>query len=92
MIRSLGSSPKSFQFLKYIQLYSQLVKYRFFTLFLRKEQSGKRVSDKTAKWQKAGKERLQIATYRPSSYLFDVFIVLIPLREVSKLNRKSLEK
>ena len=44
-------------------MYSQLVKYRFFTLFLRKEQSGKRVSDKTAKWQKAGKERLQIATH-----------------------------
>jgi len=40
----------------------------FLVLFLRKEKSGKRVSEKTAKWQK-GKERLmQIATYRPSSY------------------------
>ena len=38
----------------------------FLVLFLRKEKSGKRVSEKTAKWQK-GKERLkQIATYRPS--------------------------
>ena len=48
---------KSFQFLKYIQLYSQLVKYRFFTLFLRKEKSGKRVSDKTANWAKSGKRK-----------------------------------
>lgn len=48
----------------------------FLVLFLRKEKSGKRVSEKTAKWQK-GKERLmQIATYRPSSFSFDVFIVL----------------
>ena len=57
----------------------------FLVLFLRKEKSGKRVSEKTAKWQK-GKERLmQIATYRPSSFSFDVFIVFIHLPWVLKL-------
>ena len=50
------------------------------------EKSGKRVhvSEKTVPWQK-GKERLQIATYRPSSFSFDVFIVFIHLPWVLKL-------
>ena len=46
---------------------------------------GKRVSEKTAwKWRKE-KARLQIATYKNSSFSFDAFIIFIYLWKVSKL-------
>ena len=47
----------------------------------------KKVAKKCKKTVKGkGKERLHIATYRPSSISLDVFIVIIYLPEVSKLN------
>lgn len=44
----------------------------------------KSTSEKTVPWQKE-KERLQIATYRPSLFSFDVFVVFIHLPWVLKL-------